>query len=74
VRHCQTPARRLRVAGKRTDLARWTWLRRPRPAVDGGEAACHPAVITLGGIPNKVQVGDMTMQEILDEQIAKQLV
>jgi len=43
-----------------------TRLRRPRPAVDGGEAARHPpfefenwAVIALGGIPNKVQVGDM---------------
>jgi uncharacterized repeat protein (TIGR03803 family) len=43
-RHGQTSARRLRVAGKRTALARWTRLRRPRPAVDGGEATRHPAV------------------------------
>jgi hypothetical protein len=33
-RHGQTPARRLRVAGKRTALARRTRLRRPRPAVE----------------------------------------
>jgi hypothetical protein len=44
VRHGQTPAGCLRSAGKRTALARRTRLRRPRPAVDGGEAARHPAV------------------------------
>src|ERR1017187_1221896 len=82
-RHSQTPARRLRPAGKQTALARRTRLRRP-PLIcrrRGDEAHFNPscrfsirassrrllrhggfhhwAVIALGGIPNKVQVGDM---------------
>jgi len=48
VRHGQTSARRLRLAGKRTALARWTRLRRPRPAVDGGEAARRDGFVPKG--------------------------
>src|ERR1035441_2682055 len=82
VRHGQTPARRLRTAGKRTALARRTRLLRPplicrrrgdethfnsrcrflirassRRLLHHGEFE-NWAVIALGGIPNKVQVGE----------------
>jgi len=76
VRHGQTPARRLRVAGKRTALARRTRLRREPERVCWQAAAGRGlpalpippfefenwAVIALGGIPNKVQVGDMGVE------------
>src|ERR1035437_2514778 len=44
---CRVMAKRLRdvcTRRKANALARWTRLHRPRPAVDGGEAARHPAV------------------------------
>jgi len=64
---CPPSARRLRVAGKQTALARWTRLCRPRPAGDGGEAARirpfefgNRAVIALGGIRMKQKVKGST--------------
>ena len=68
---CRVMAKRLRdVCGVREDERLWRigrGLRRPRPAVDARRscASIPPfefenwAVIALGGIPNKAQVGDM---------------
>ena len=48
VRRCQTPARRLRPAGKRNALARRTRLRRPRPdgAGNSRRADCEKTCMT----------------------------
>jgi hypothetical protein len=66
VRHGQTPARRLHPAGKRTALESGRgFVVRDLPWTVEKLRVIPPfefenwAVIALGGIPNKVQVGDM---------------
>jgi len=43
-----SPARSLHIPGKRTALARWLRLRRPQPAMDGGEAARRDGFVPTG--------------------------